>query len=29
VNPLRWRKMTWILNIWNLMFLIWIIAGAA
>jgi hypothetical protein len=27
MNPLRWRKMTWVLNIWNLIFLIWIIAG--
>jgi tRNA(Ile2) C34 agmatinyltransferase TiaS len=27
MNPLRWRKMTWVLNLWNLVFLIWIIAG--
>lgn len=27
MNPLRWRKMTWVLNIWNLIFLIWLIAG--
>jgi hypothetical protein len=29
MNPLRWRKMTWVLNIWNVIFLIWIIAGIA
>ena len=29
MNPLRWRKMTWVLNIWNLVFLIWIIGGIA
>jgi hypothetical protein len=29
MNPLRWRKMTWVLNIWNVLFLIWIIAGIA
>jgi hypothetical protein len=28
MNPLRWRKMTWVLNIWNVIFLIWIIAGS-
>jgi hypothetical protein len=27
MNPLRWRKMTWVLNLWNVLFLIWIIAG--
>ncbi len=27
MNPLRWRKMTWILNIWNAIFLIWLIVG--
>jgi hypothetical protein len=27
MNPLRWRKMTWVLNAWNLIFLIWTIAG--
>ena len=27
MNPLRWRKMTWVLNIWNVLFLVWIIAG--
>jgi len=27
MNPLRWRKMTWVLNIWNAIFLIWIIVG--
>ena len=29
MNPLRWRKMTWVLNIWNVIFLIWIIAGVS
>jgi hypothetical protein len=29
MNPLRWRKMTWVLNIWNVLFLIWIIAASA
>ena len=29
MNPLRWRKMTWVLNIWNVLFLIWIIAGVS
>lgn len=29
MNPLRWRKMTWVLNIWNIIFLIWLIAGIA
>jgi hypothetical protein len=29
VNPLRWRKMTWLLNIWNVLFLIWIIGGVS
>jgi hypothetical protein len=28
VNPLRWRKMTWVLNAWNVIFLIWIVAGS-
>jgi hypothetical protein len=27
VNPLRWRKMSWVLTIWNVLFAIWIIAG--
>lgn len=27
MNPLRWRKMTWVLNIWNVLFLIWLIVG--
>lgn len=27
MNPLRWRKMTWVLNIWNVIFLIWLIVG--
>jgi len=27
MNPLRWRKMTWVLNVWNVIFLIWIIGG--
>jgi hypothetical protein len=27
MNPLRWRKMTWVLNLWNVLFLVWIIAG--
>jgi len=29
MNPLRWRKMTWVLNVWNVIFLIWVIAGVA
>src|SRR4051794_32098355 len=29
MNPLRWRKMTWVLNVWNVIFLIWIIAAIA
>jgi len=29
MNPLQWRKMTWVLNIWNVIFLIWIIAGVS
>ena len=29
MNPLRWRTMTWVLNIWNVIFLIWIIAAVA
>jgi hypothetical protein len=29
MNPLKWRKMTWALNIWNVIFLIWIIAGVS
>jgi hypothetical protein len=29
MNPLRWRKMTWVLNIWNALFLIWIVAAIA
>src|SRR4051812_1750991 len=29
MNPLRWRKMTWVLNLWNLVFLIWIITAIA
>lgn len=29
MNPLRWRKMTWVLNLWNLLFLIWVIAAIA
>jgi hypothetical protein len=29
MNPLRWRKMTWVLNIWNVLFLIWIIFGVS
>lgn len=28
MNPLRWRKMTWVLNVWNVIFLIWVIAGS-
>lgn len=28
MNPLRWRKMTWVLNVWNVIFLIWIIGGS-
>ena len=28
MNPLRWRKMTWVLNVLNVIFLIWIIGGA-
>jgi len=27
MNPLRWRKMTWVLNIWNALFLLWLIVG--
>jgi hypothetical protein len=27
MNVLRWRKMTWVLNVWNLLFLVWLIAG--
>jgi hypothetical protein len=27
MKPLRWRKMTWLLNVWNVIFLIWIIVG--
>lgn len=27
MNPLRWRKMTWVLNLWNLLFLLWIVAA--
>jgi len=27
LNPLNWRKMTWVLGIWNIVFLIWIIDG--
>lgn len=29
MNPLRWRKMTWVINVWNVVFLIWIIVGIA
>ena len=29
MNPLRWRKMTWVIWIWNVIFLIWIIGGIA
>jgi hypothetical protein len=29
MNPLRWRKMTWVLNVWNVLFLIWIIGGVS
>ena len=29
MNPLKWRKMTWVLNVWNVIFLIWIIAGVS
>jgi hypothetical protein len=29
MNPFRWRKMTWVLNIWNVIFLIWVIAGVS
>jgi hypothetical protein len=25
----RWRKMTWVLNVWNVVFLVWIISGIA
>lgn len=27
MRPWRWRKMTWVLNLWNLLFVVWIIAG--
>jgi hypothetical protein len=27
LNPLNWRKMTWVLGIWNTIFLIWIVGG--
>jgi hypothetical protein len=27
MNPFRWRKMTWLVNVWNLIFFIWIVAG--
>jgi hypothetical protein len=27
MNPLRWRKMTWVLNLWNALFLVWLIVG--
>lgn len=29
MNPLKWRKMTWVLNVWNGIFLVWIIAGVS
>lgn len=29
MNPMRWRKMTWVLNIWNAVFLIWLIVGVS
>jgi hypothetical protein len=29
VNPLKWRKMTWLIWIVNAIFLIWIIAGVS
>ena len=29
MNPLKWRKMTWLINIVNVLFLIWIIGGAS
>ena len=29
MNPLKWRKMTWVINIVNVIFLIWIIGGIA
>jgi ribosomal protein S27AE len=29
MNPLRWRKMTWALNVWNTLFLIWVVAAIA
>src|SRR5215211_462915 len=29
MNPLRWRKMSWVLNIWNAIFLIWVIVGVS
>lgn len=29
MNPLRWRKMTWVINVWNVIFLVWIITGIA
>jgi hypothetical protein len=29
MNPLKWRKMTWVLNVWNAIFLIWIVGGIA
>ena len=28
MNPLRWRTMTWLLNAWNGLFLLWIVGGA-
>lgn len=29
MNPMRWRKMTWVLNIWNAVFLIWLVVGVS
>jgi hypothetical protein len=27
MNPLRWRKITWVLDLWIAAFVIWMIAG--
>lgn len=29
MNPLRWRKMTWVVNVVNVLFLVWIIGAIA
>ena len=27
MNPLRWRKITWVLDLWIAAFVVWMIAG--